>query len=248
VLASWWPSAGYRGAKCESWAGGPHGLVTALCDVQDRSRSAGAGVEYCISGTWHVHLSTGKVPYLSVRKEHMTMRTVLTAGVCLAALSGCSTSHVRIMERWHLAPWWETKHTAPDEIPLPATTHPLLKGHSKSDNFVVTTEEEWRFIWQSVGRTAPPANFRANMIVGVYRIISEDHILGFRISRVEKRDGGIVVWVKEEIPRPGYAGHGTVIGDEVEFILIRRTQLPFVFATEPYWGPATMPEPDLQGE
>jgi len=41
VLASWWPSAGYRGAKCESWAGGPHGLVTVLCDVPDRSRSAG---------------------------------------------------------------------------------------------------------------------------------------------------------------------------------------------------------------
>ena len=164
------------------------------------------------------------------------MRHLMSAAslfLLLTALGAgcCGRPMAQIEARWHLAP---------DEAVVADVTAPMqspcLRGGARADNFVVDTPEQWRRIWRSVDRPPPCVDFKAHVVVGAVRIISDDSLLAFWIKAVELREGGAVVYVEKEIPRPGEPGHATVRGREADYVMIRRPGTPFIFVELPYWS------------
>ncbi len=117
----------------------------------------------------------------------------------------------------------------------PANSLPLLRGKSKFDNFVISSVDEWQLIWRSVKKQVPNVNFTTHMIVGVYRELHGDGILDAFIERIERRTGGIVVYVRTQITPPIFGCVTIGIGQMATYVLVKRHQLPVLFVEDPYW-------------
>jgi hypothetical protein len=155
------------------------------------------------------------------------MRSIAALAVaCIAACSGCART-VRIERRWHLAPWAdESRHLVVKPV--------QLAGKSDGDDFVIETQEAWEAIWRSVGKPAPHVNFKTHVVVGAQRN-SLDPLIGFRITHIERRPGGCVVHIRIDTLPPGAVLTNESRGVEADYVLIRRTSLPYVIDEHPVW-------------
>jgi len=110
-----------------------------------------------------------------------------------------------------------------------------LKGDYKADNFLITHPEVWESIWKSVGKPVPEVNFRTHVIVGVVRYMGGDSLQDVYIDRIEKRKGGLIIWIRKQILQPGLIETTIEYGETASYVLIKRTFFPMIFTEEPYW-------------
>ena len=169
--------------------------------------------------------------------------------IALPLLAGCShpAETVKLEGRWHLVPpEEELNESYPDKRQVV-----LLRGRLTEDKtdkewslparneFLITNRESWESIWKSADLPTPKVNFKTHMILAVCRTITGEGTQAFHIDRIEKQPGGYVVYVKTQILPPGSARPTVVYGEEADYALIRKTELPFIFAEDPFW---IMPE------
>jgi hypothetical protein len=161
----------------------------------------------------------------------VTMLLVALTGIACVGCTGTRDTHIE--KRWRIA--LPLKEVADDGLVPRSDARELLRGTSKGDNFVISTQEEWSHIWRAAKKPTPNVDFQTHLIVGVYRLLAGDGIQDFYIGRIEKRDGGWVVYVKVQTLPPNWDGTTDIRGAAAEYVLMKHTTLPFVFAEDPYW-------------
>lgn len=107
--------------------------------------------------------------------------------------------------------------------------------------FLVLDKKDWEKIWELEGRAAPPVDFGSHMVLGVSRGLYDDAVRSFFIDRIEDRGDGAVVYVKVQRAAPEEVSTCMGCGALTEFVLLRRTETPFIFAEDPIWVPFEYP-------
>jgi len=158
-------------------------------------------------------------------------------------MGGCGTvaniKTVKIEGRWRLAPWQDELRLVDETTNLDEGVFKpsaVLRGEADEANeFLIMGNDEWHTIWKSVEKLSPEVDFGTLMILGVCRLITGDGLQDFYIDYIEEREGGFVVHIKTQILPPGTVGPAEVLGTTAEYVAIKRTSIPFVFAEEPFW-------------
>jgi len=142
---------------------------------------------------------------------------------------------VPLVKRWNFQPGLSGA-AFPYET-LESIGGPVLstRNLAPGTEYIIGTQDAWSALWSAVGESAPDVDFQQYMVLGVTRLITGAGVQAVFIESIEKKDGGLIVHVKSQIPPPGAGGTGEVDGFAADFVLVKRTDMPFIFVEEPIW-------------
>ena len=154
-------------------------------------------------------------------------------------LGGCQKPTDLVEQRWLI----DTQSMQDDRIPnvgeevAARRRDPRLSllPRGQTRQHLIIDAEEWRRIWQLVGRDPPSVDFLAHMVVGVLREIQTAYVRGVVISKVEATGDSLLVHVWERTPGPDEVGPDIDRGVQVYYAMIPRSELPLRFVIGQYW-------------